>query len=299
MKVIVTGASGLLGRAVYKTIKETNSNYEVIGLAKSRVKNDLKQLDLTDKSAVESLIEEIKPDVLIHCAAERRPEVVEKNQEVAFELNVNTTENLAKLSLKYKFLLIYISTDYVFDGKNPPYEVDDTPNPINLYGNTKYQGELAIQKINPDTSIILRVPILYGEAESPAESSVNILVDSVKDSSKKADINNISKRYPTNVEDVARVIKDLAVKRIEQNNPIKGISHFSANEMFTKYEICKTFAKILNCSIDHLNPADSQPPSAAAKQPLNSHLSNKRLEELDIDTKCVGFEEWWTKYLGV
>ncbi|CAB4423959.1 unnamed protein product [Rhizophagus irregularis] len=298
MKVIITGASGLLGRAVYKTFKETNSNYEVIGLAKTRVKNDLKQLDLTDKSAVESFIEEIKPDVIIHSAAERKPDVVEKNQELAYELNVNTTEHLAKLSLKYKFSLTYISTDYVFDGKNPPYEVDDTPNPINLYGNTKYQGELAIQKINPD-SIILRIPLLYGEAESPAESAANILIDSVKDSSKKTEINNISKRYPTNVEDVARVIKDLTVKSVEQNVPIKGIFHFTANEMFTKYEICKTFAKILNCSSDHLIPLDSQPPSAAAKQPFDSHLSTKRLEELGIDTKCVGFEEWWTKYLGV
>ncbi|RIA88592.1 hypothetical protein C1645_799693 [Glomus cerebriforme] len=277
MKVIVTGASGLL----------------VIGLAKNRVKNDFKQVDLTDKSAVELLIEEIKPDVIVHCAAERRPDVAERNQEATFELNVHATEQLGILSLKYKFLLIYISTDYVFDGKNPPYEVNDTPNPVNFYGNTKYQGELAIQKVNPDT-IILRVPILYGEAEFPGESAVNILVDIVKDSSKRTDINNISIRYPTNVDDIARRIKDLTGKYVEQNIPgIKGIFHFSANEKYTKYEMCKTFAKILNCSIDHLNPIDS----VAANQPFDCHLSNKRLEELGINTKCIGFEEWWSKYL--
>ncbi|CAG8722983.1 17800_t:CDS:2, partial [Cetraspora pellucida] len=152
MRAIVTGASGLLGRAVYKAFRE--AGHEVTGLAKSRAKNGLRQFDLTDKDKLDALIQELKPD------AERRPDVAEKNREATFELNVNVPAHIASLSKAYNILFIQISTDYVFDGKNPPYDVNDKPNPLNFYvimnnagnhftsGETKYQGELAVQNAN-------------------------------------------------------------------------------------------------------------------------------------------------------
>ncbi|CAG8769145.1 4470_t:CDS:2, partial [Acaulospora morrowiae] len=166
---------------------------------------------------------------IVHTAAERRPDVVEKNREVAFELNVNVPEHLATLSKIHNFSLIYISTDYVFDGKNPPYGVDDKPNPLNSYGETKYRGELAVQNVSPK-AIILRVPILYGEVEYPDESAVNVLVESVKNSSKTIEMDHYAIRYPTNVQDVARVIRDILEK---PNFPNSGVFHFSANENLT------------------------------------------------------------------
>ncbi|RIB10362.1 RmlD-like substrate binding domain-containing protein [Gigaspora rosea] len=235
MRVIVTGASGLLGRVVCKAFSE--AGHEVTGLAKSRAKNGLKQFDLTDKDKLESLIQELKPNVIIHTAAERRPDVAEKNREATFELNVNVPAHIASLSKVYDILLIHISTDYVFDGKNPPYDVNDKPNPLNFYGETKYKSELAVQSANNQT-VVLRVPVLYGEVEFPGESAVNILMDSVKNSSKNVEMDHYAIRYPTNVRDVARVIKDISEKNVEQHIPISGILHFSSNENFTKYGMC-------------------------------------------------------------
>ncbi|KAF7727216.1 hypothetical protein EC973_007914 [Apophysomyces ossiformis] len=294
MKVVVTGASGLLGRAVAAQFKA--SGHQVIGTAFSRAKGDLAKLDLADENAVQAFVVEHKPDVLVHCAAERRPDVAEKDHEGTIKLNVAVPRLLGSLCIANGILLVYISTDYVFDGNAPPYDVDATPNPLNFYGETKLGGEKAIQEVYPD-AVILRVPILYGETEYNGESAINTLVDAVKNQAKPVDMDNFASRYPTNVKDVARVIKDLAVKKIEDKQDIGGIFHFTNEEMFTKYTICQLFGEILNVSTQHLKPQNDIPVAAAASRPKDSHLSNKRLKDLGIDTTSVPFAQWSKQWL--
>ncbi|KAL1925543.1 uncharacterized protein VTP21DRAFT_426 [Calcarisporiella thermophila] len=294
MRVIITGASGLLGRAVYKAFY----GHEVIGCANSRATDGLRKVNLLDNSALESLFEEVKPHVIVHCAAERRPDIAEKNRERTEELNVQVPGRIANLCIKYNAMLIYISTDYVFDGKNPPYDVDDVPNPLNYYGQTKRAGELSVQQ-NLPTAVILRVPILYGNAEYPDESAVNTLVEVVKQStpSSPIEMDNYAVRYPTHVEDIARVIKDIATKSIEEGKSIQGILHFTAEEKFTKFEMCQIFAKILGISAN-LRPSipDLNNPSVVSR-PHDAHLSTRKLKELGISTSHMKFEDWWTRYL--
>ncbi|KAL0077766.1 hypothetical protein F4703DRAFT_1933649 [Phycomyces blakesleeanus] len=295
MKVIVTGASGLLGRAVYKQLKA--ANIDVVGTAYSRAKNGLVKLDLANESELEAFIAEQKPNAIVHCAAERRPDVAEKDQEGTRNLNIQVPKRLGSLCKTNNITLIYISTDYVFDGTSPPYEVTDKPNPLNFYGETKLGGEEAIREVNSD-AIILRVPILYGDVEYNGESAINILLDSVQNQEKVVDMDNVGKRYPTNVQDIARVIKDLLVKRVDLGEDLKGTFHFTNTECFTKYTICQLFGNLLNLPIDHLKRQDEIPASAAVSRPKDAHLSNKRLEAIGIDTKSVPFVGWWTEYLS-
>jgi len=146
-KVIITGASGLLGRAIYAEF--CKHSWDVLGFAFSRAKDKLVKIDLHDVNAVQEAIKHFKPDIIIHCAAERSPDKVEKDYETSRILNVDCSKNLAKLAGEVNAVFLYISTDYVFDGTNPPYKESDTPNPLNQYGISKYEGEKEVMKINP------------------------------------------------------------------------------------------------------------------------------------------------------
>ncbi|KAG0322364.1 hypothetical protein BGZ99_003362 [Dissophora globulifera] len=266
----------------------------IVGVAFSRAKGDLKKLNLEASADVQTFIDEEKPDVVVHCAAERRPDVVEKSPENAKKLNVQVPGLLADLTNDRGILLIYISTDYVFDGTKPPYDVRDKANPLNTYGQTKYDGELEVKKFN-SSAIILRVPILYGATEYNGESAVNALIDSVKNV-KDTSMDDYAIRYPTNVADIARVIKDLTLKVRQEKVFISGILHFSGEEKYTKYEMCKTIAQILGTSVDHLKPV-SEAPNDGTVRPYNCHLSNRCLHGIGIDTRCVKFSDWMQNWL--
>ena len=170
-RVLVTGASGLLGRAILKEFTQCQDGWEALGLAYSRAKGNLKKVDLKNKDDVASIVEEFKPNIVIHSAAERRPDIVEKNEEETKMLNVTATRNIAEASSKADAFFLYISTDYVFDGSNPPYKPTDKPNPLNKYGQSKLEGENVTLEFLPRSGV-LRVPILYGPVEYIHESAV-------------------------------------------------------------------------------------------------------------------------------
>ena len=170
-RVLVTGASGLLGRAILKEFTRCQDRWEALGLAYSRTKGNLKKLDLRNKDEVARVVEEFRPTIVIHSAAERRPDIVEKNEEETKMLNVTATRNIAEASSKADAFFLYISTDYVFDGSNPPYKPTDKPNPLNKYGQSKLEGENVALEFLPKSGV-LRVPILYGPVEYIHESAV-------------------------------------------------------------------------------------------------------------------------------
>lgn len=195
-KVIVTGASGVLGTAVYDAFRA--AGWDTIGLARSRVAPGLTQLDLLDQGSVEALFQQFRPHWVIHCAAERRADVAEKVRihlvikehysrplgsissregdlisllisivasypRSPTQLNVGVPSHLATLAVKYNFRLVYISTDYVFDGRDPqqlPYKTNAKTNPLQIYGRTKRDGERAIHEGAGNNGTVLRLPIL-------------------------------------------------------------------------------------------------------------------------------------------
>ncbi|PCH35376.1 NAD(P)-binding protein [Wolfiporia cocos MD-104 SS10] len=298
MRVIVTGASGVLGSAVYSAYR--SSGHTVLGLAHSRPTDDLKQLDLLKSLEVEKQFAEFKPDWVIHCAAERRPDVAEKDPEGARKLNAELPEHLAKLSKALKYTLVYISTDYVFDGTSPPYTPSAITNPVNLYGRTKRDGELAVLGVVGSKSIVLRVPVLYGPTPKNSDSAVNILLDVVSDQSgKQYKMDHYATRYPTNVVDIADFLVRLA--SLPTSQAIPPILHYSAGEPYTKYEMCLIFARILGLPHAHIVPdAEAPKGDAATTCPRDCQLYTRETEDLVEGYGGLGwtpFEEWWQGYL--
>ncbi|KAI0205128.1 hypothetical protein F4808DRAFT_410579 [Astrocystis sublimbata] len=214
-KALITGATGLLGREVVKAFER--AEWDVKGTGHSRADGStVLKLDLAKRDEVEAVLDQVKPDVVVHCAANRFPDKCDKDPEGTRALNVTATETLASLCAARDVVLIYISTDYVFPGKpgDAPYAADATPQPTNLYGQTKLDGEHAVLRVFDQESksglgVVLRVPVLYGDAEVPSESAINVLMDSVwkaqEPENAKIQMDHWALRYPTNTEDVGRV----------------------------------------------------------------------------------------------
>ncbi|CAE6424577.1 unnamed protein product [Rhizoctonia solani] len=321
MKVLVTGASGVLGSAVYQAFRAVKGA-EVKGTAHTRPSGDIIAIDLCDEPSATKLIQDFKPDWVIHCAAERRPDVAAKNVEATRVLNGVVPATLARLSSaeEHSFTLIYISTDYVFDGTAAPYDVDAKPNPVNLYGETKLAGERAVldggYQGKPGQRVVLRVPVLYGPMPKNSDSAINILVDIVNDQSgKQYTMDHYATRYPTNVLDIADFLVRLTAlgkplppilhysgtepyTKYEVGKPLPPILHYSGTEPYTKYEICLVLAKILNVPHNHIHPDSADPPpNLTVSRPKNTQLSLDILESLGVEIGGRDFAAWWEEYL--
>ncbi|CDS01882.1 hypothetical protein, partial [Sporisorium scitamineum] len=309
IKVLITGASGLLGRAVHQQCIDKGYDTKALAFSRSDPAKQLVKLDLADAVAVESCLREFNPDVIVHTAAERRPDVVEKDPTASHAINVEAPASIATIAsqLDKVPLLINISTDYVFDGSKPPYKVDDAPNPLNAYGVSKLQGERAVEEhAKPGHFTNLRVPVLYGKAITNDESAVNILIDAIQPPSgstapKKCDAYAV--RYPTNVADVARAILKLAEVYAVTSNPVPPTTHFSAKEAMTKYDMCMVLSRIANSvgfetRTDHLDPEYEVDPMAATARPRHCKLDTSVLEGYGVPVEYTSFEDWWRPYLA-
>ncbi|KAK9457575.1 hypothetical protein V1511DRAFT_494024 [Dipodascopsis uninucleata] len=301
--VLITGATGILGRQVLKQFATDHDKWNVVGTGFTRCTGSIIRLDLQDKRSVKKLLLEKRPSVIVHTAAERRPDIAAQRPEQVKELNIEATRYLASLASDLNIPFLYLSTDYVFDGTKAPYEPGDTPNPTNFYGETKLAGEkVALEECKK--TIVLRVPVLYGNTEVNEESAINVLIDvTLNEDQKPAEsvgMDNWQIRYPTNTSDVARVIKSISDLAM-QGTMIPNILHFSSDERFTKYEICQIFGEILGVPIGHLKRIDSYPevsrtPSGIVR-PYNTQLSVQLLKDIGIDCSSVDFREWWKKEL--
>ena len=212
------------------------------------------------------------------------------------------TRQLFQACVQYSITCIYISTDYVFAGTpgEAPYEPDAATQPTNLYGRTKLEGEWAALDATTDSQlgIVLRIPVLYGKADDPSESAVNVLVDAVWNSQKKdamVKMDDWAWRYPTNTEDVARVCYDVATKYLDEEGHRKRfprILQFTSEDGFTKYGMCQLFSEILGLPLDNV-VADAASPKGPVQRPFDTHLSTRELRGLDIDVSTQDFKAWW------
>jgi dTDP-4-dehydrorhamnose reductase len=209
-------------------------------------------------------------------AADRRPDVVHKNPDAARVLNIEATAKVASACRRCGAWLIFISTDYIFDGTEPPYTVDAVPNPLSAYGTQKLEGERNV--LQDPSAAVLRVPIMFGPAEFWKESAVTTLYDDLLNGMTKAD--HVQKRYPTFTVDIARVIQ----KMLEVHcggEKLCGIFHWQGNECLTKFDMVQTIARLEGIDASAVLADVSEP---KFPRPHDSRLDCTRLtQELQID----------------
>lgn len=257
MKVLVTGANGQLGYDVVKELQK--QNIECYGATR-------KDFDIIDFKATENFITNYMPDAIIHCAAYTAVDKAEDEPELCYKVNAEATENIAKICKKISAKLLYISTDYVFDGtKNGFYEVDDKTNPINVYGKSKLLGEIAVQRILKKYFIV-RISWVFGEHGN------NFVKTMLRLGKEHKEINVVSDQYgsPTYTADLA----PLLVEMIKTDR--YGIYHATNEGVCSWAEFAEEIFKIanMNVKVNHITTADYP---IKAKRPLNSKLSKLSL----------------------
>jgi len=269
--VLVTGATGLLGRSLVSTL---GGGYNTIGVGFKRSGNGIVRADLRNGAEVDALLVEYKPKIIIHAAAERRPDLIEKCPDDAWRINVECTSHIVESARRHGAWLLYISTDYVFDGTQPPYSVHGAPNPLSLYGKTKLEGEKIVLGAG---FTALRVPLLYGPVEDWGECSVTeIAAALLPNIGKTAWFDNWAIRYPTHVEDVANLCAMLSSKYLEVGS-LSGIYQASADEAFTKLEMAMIMAQKLDITDISLLPL---PAPTNFLRPKDSHLDSSKAHSL-------------------
>ena len=196
MKILVTGANGQLGYDVMKELQK--QNIECYGSTRQ-------DFDIVDFEVTEKFITNYMPDAVIHCAAYTAVDKAEDEQGLCYLVNASATENIAEICKQINAKMLYISTDYVFDGtKDGFYEVDDKPNPINVYGKTKLLGEQAVQRIL-DKYFIVRISWVFGE------NGNNFVKTMLRLGKERKEINVVADQYgsPTYTADLVPLLVEM------------------------------------------------------------------------------------------
>jgi dTDP-4-dehydrorhamnose reductase len=282
MKIIVTGASGQVGKEIILLCEQ--ENLECIPLNSST--------DITNKEALRSVFSSIQNiDFVVNCAAYTAVDKAEDEPEKAYAVNATGVENLAVLCKEFDVPLIHLSTDFVFSGeKASAYCETDIPNSVNVYGKSKYEGEKVLQKIW-QKHLILRVSWVFGKYGN------NFVKTILRLATERETLNVVGdqKGCPTAAEDIARVVIEL-IQKMQSGNQLWGIYHYVGEPVTTWYDFALEIVSLLqekqNISLKKLNKVTSEEYVTKAKRPKNSELLVEKITS-DYGIKRKG----WISFL--
>lgn len=266
--ILILGSSGLLGRELFYSLSKNNT-YNVFGTFNTNKFTDsdnLIKFSYNSSNDFVNLLDIIKDKqigIIINSIVERNVDTCEKNWDRTYNLNVNLVESLIDLCYADHIKLIQISTDYVYDGHNPPYSPSSNPNPIQNYGITKLIAELRI-KSRLQNYLILRVPVLYSTTQTKLDESSPIQnIKYALDLSQTKKIDNYNKRFPTNVTMVAKFI----------NNNLENIGEFNlqADKYYTKYQMIQWACNTINVDSSRFIPFND----ISKNRPINTCFSEE------------------------
>ncbi len=268
-KIVITGKNGQLAKEFIKLFSEKGLNF---------IAFDKSELDITNFETVRKRLKEIKPDILINCAAYNLVDRAEIDRENCFLTNTQGAENLAKLCPEINCKIVHYSTDYVFDGKKTnPYTEKDTPNPLNYYGKTKLEGENKIKE-HCENYLIFRVSWLYGKGK-------NNFVMKLLNWAKNNDTLQIAENevsIPTSAKRVAAITVNALA------NGLKGLYHLTNSGYVSRYGLALKVKEILKLK-NNIVPVNSDIFNLKAKRPEFSAMDNSRI----ANTLNIDIPQWY------
>jgi len=283
-KLLVTGASGLLGN---KIVVLAESDYLVTptDITQPLHPNAVKA-DITDSVGVSQLFRKLGPDIVIHTASETNVDRCETEKERAWKINAEGTRNIAEACQKTNAKLIYISTDYVFDGEKGLYTEEDPPNPIDYYGLTKLEGEREVTK-QCENYAILRTSVLYGRHPWKQDFATWI-INKLK---QNQEITVVDDHYntPTLADNLAKIALEVGERDLQ------GIFHASGCERISRYEFARRIAKTFDLETGLIKPIKMSELTAwIAKRPKDSSLSTEKVRK-QVKIKPLNINEGLSK----
>lgn len=260
MRVLVTGAKGQLGTDLMNELDR--QGLEGIGV-------DVEEMDITDAAACQKVISEANVDAVIHCAAYTAVDAAEDNVDLCRRINGDGTRNVAQACRDAGVKMMYISTDYVFDGQGTrPWEPDDRRDPLNVYGETKYEGELAVEELL-DRYFTVRIAWVFGVAGK------NFIKTMLRLGKERGAVSVVNDQIgsPTYTYDLARLLVDM----IQTDR--YGRYHATNEGLCSWYEFaCEIFRQAGMDGVK-VTPVTSEAFAAKAKRPSNSRMSKEKLTE--------------------
>ena len=278
MRIIVTGAKGQLGSDVMQRLSEIGA--EAIGA-------DIDRLDITDEKAVDLFFKESHADGVIHCAAYTNVDLAESQKEICRKINADGTRNIAAACEKYGMKLLYLSTDYVFDGRGiEPFETDSPKAPCNFYGKTKLEGETEAARLCKRLFIV-RISWVFGE------NGKNFVKNMLRLAAERSEISVVCDQTgsPT-------YTKDLAVLLCEMILGCKYGVYHATNEGICSWAEFADKIMELSKSETKIIPIPSSQYKSAAVRPANSRLSKSSLDKNGF-SRLPHWEDALQRFLGI
>lgn len=288
MKILLTGASGLLGHAYAQAA--IRRGHSVIALYNQHPPqleglSQAIRLDASKPESLTGLCLEIWPDAIVNCAAVSSPTTVNAQPKLAEKVNVALPRLLAQLSTHLGARLLHVSTDMVFDGlAAEPYRSTDMPCPTDLYGQTKLMAEREVLEHNPEDPIVLRIPILMGNSPSGQRSVHEKLLAAIHAGERpKLFCDEI--RQPCSASNVAEVLLELTERR-----DLHGIFHWAGSETLSRFEMGQRILKHFGLSLDSVECVHQNDDPAFAGRPSNLTLNLHPIVS-KLKTKQVNFDQ--------
>jgi len=283
-RLLVTGSSGLLGHIIVNLVK---NDYMVVPLYNTKpLHSNALKLDITNLTEVSNLFYKLKPSAVIHTASETNVDKCETEKEHAWKTNVEGTRNIALACGKVGAKLVYISTDYVFDGEKGNYTEQDIPNPINYYGVTKLEGENQVIQ-NCKNYAILRTSVLYGWhpwKQNFATWTINQLKQN-----KETTVVQDHYNTPTLADNLA----EMAIETAQRD--LQGLYHASGSERISRYGFARKIAKTFSLDSRLIKPIKmSQLTAWIAQRPKDSSLNTEKIQK-QLTTKPLNISEGLNK----